>query len=159
MGIDPVSMMVISFAGQAVSGLMEYQQQKKADKAEKRAYEESIRIANEQAALDKADADRAARAELEDARQHEHLQKMLYLASGVDLTGSPLLVTEETRNKGIENAKNIRESAGSRANLVIQSAVANKPVSRASLTSTLSGIAKSGASMYNDYSMLKKQIY
>lgn len=156
MGLE--TMFLISAGMQVASGFMQYSQQKKADKAEKRAYEESLRIANEQAALDKKDAERAAQAELEDAQKHEKLQKMLYLKSGVDLTGSPLLVMEETRNKGKENAKNIMDSQAARSNLAIQSVAANKPVKRASLVNTALDVGTGLSSSYNDYSLLKKQL-
>lgn len=145
-------------AFQVVQGFMGYQQQKSADKAQKQAYNESLRITAEQNELDRQDAERAAQAELDDAQKHEKLQKMLYLKSGVDLTGSPLLVMEETRAKGIENAKNVRESASARANLAMRSAQANKPVARASLVSSLAGTASSVSDSYTDYSLLKKQL-
>lgn len=158
MGLDPVTMFIASAALQVGSGLLQYSQQKKADKAEQRAYQESLKIAREQAALDKADAERAAQAELEDARKHEKLQKMLYLKSGVTLEGSPLLVMEETRAKGAENAKNIRDSAASRANLAIRGAAANKPVKRASLINTGLDVASGVTSSYTDMQLLKKQL-
>lgn len=37
-------------------------------------------------------------------------QKLAYLASGVSLSGSPLLLMEETRNKGAANAKEVMRS-------------------------------------------------
>ncbi len=40
-------------------------------------------------------------------------QKLAYLASGVTLEGSPLLVMENTRQKGIENVNEILESGAS----------------------------------------------
>lgn len=156
MGIE--TMLIVSAVSTVASGVMQYAQQKKADKAEKAAYAESLRIANEQSALDKADADRAAQAELDDAEKTRKLQKMLYLKSGVDLTGSPLLVMEETRKKGEENAQNIRDSQAARSNLAIQSAAANKPISRASLIGTAADVTKGVAGSYTDYSILKKQL-
>lgn len=156
MGLETV--FLISAGMQVASGLMQYQQQKKADKAEKRAYQESLRIAAEQAELDRKDAERAAQAELEEAQKSEKLQRMLYLKSGVSLEGSPLLVMEETRSKGAENAKNIREGQAARANLAMRSVAANKPVSRASLVNTAMDVGKGLAGSYNDYSLLKKQL-
>lgn len=156
MGIETIAL--ISAGMQVVSGIMQYSQQKKADKAAKNAYDESVNIAKQQAALDKADADRAAQQELTDAEKARKEQKMLYLASGVDLTGSPLLVMEETRKKGDENAKNIRDSQSARSNLYVQSAKANAPISRASLTNTALDVGTGLAKGYNDYSLLKKQL-
>lgn len=158
MGVDPFTMFIVSAAMQVGSGIMEYSQQRKADKAEKRAYNESLRIAREQAEIDKADAERAARAELDEADRTRKLQKMMYLRSGVDLEGSPLLTMEETRNKGQENAQNVRDSQAARSNLAIQSVAANKPVSRASLTNTALSVGQGIAGGYNDYSVLKKQL-
>lgn len=156
MGIE--TMFLVSAGLQVASGFMQYSQQKKADKAEKRAYEESLRIAREQGELDKQDAERAAREELAEADRARKLQKMAYLKSGVDLTGSPLLVMEETRSKGEENAKNIRDSQKARSNLAYQSVAANKPVSRASLVNTALDVGAGIAGGYNDYSVLKKQL-
>lgn len=158
MGFDPVTMFAISAAMQVGSGIMEYTQQRKADKAEKRAYQESVRIAREQADIDKADAERAAREELNEADRTRKLQKMMYLRSGVDLEGSPLLVMEETRDKGAENAKNVRDSQAARSNLAVRSVAANKPVARASLVNTALSVGQGVAGSYNDYSILKKQL-
>ena len=156
MGLE--TMFLISAGMQVASGFMQYSQQKKADKAQKRAYEESIRIAQEQAALDKKDAERAAQLELEESERTRKIQKMAYLKSGVDLSGSPLLVMEETREKGKENAKNVIDMQKARANLQIQAAQANKPVSRANLLNTALDVGTGIAGGYNDYSLLKKQL-
>lgn len=156
MGLE--TMFLISAGMQVASGFMQYSQQKKADKAEKRAYEESLRIAREQADLDRKDAERAAQAELEESERTRKLQKMMYLKSGVDLTGSPLLVMEETRAKGAENAKNVLDSQKARSNLAIQSVAANKPVKRASLVNTAMDVGTGLTSSYSDYSLLKKQL-
>lgn len=156
MGIE--TMFLVSAGLQVASGFMQYQQEKKADKANQRAYQESIKIAREQAALDKADTDRAAQEELDQAHKAEHLQKMLFLKSGVDLTGSPLLVMEETRKKGAENAKNVKDSGYGRADLMVRSAKANKPINRASFLNTALDTANSVAGGYSDYQIMKKQI-
>lgn len=158
MGIDPFTMFIASTVIQGISGFMEYREQKKADKAERAAYNASVGVAQEQAALDQADAERAAKYEQDEADRISRVQKMQYLASGVDLTGSPLLVMEETRAKGAENAKNVRDSAAARGNLAVRSAQANVPIARASLTGTIAKTASGVASSYNDYSLLKKQL-
>ncbi len=51
-----------------------------------------------------------SQAELEEADSLSRRQKVAFLASGVDLAGSPLLVMEETRRKGAENAEEILKS-------------------------------------------------
>lgn len=127
MGIDPVSMFLVSAGLQVASGFASYAQQKKADKAARNA-------ANEQARLMEEDADRAALQERIEADKVRKTQKIAYLTSGVDLEGSPLLVMEETRNKGEENAKNIKESGYARAKLTREQGA----VGRASLIGTLS---------------------
>ncbi len=149
---------ILAVGSQVAYGFMQYSQQKNADKAEKRAYEDAQRITAEQNALDAADADRAAKEELDQSDRIRKIQKMAYLKSGVVLDGSPLLVMEETRAKGEENAKNIRDNQRSRANLNTMSTAANKPVSRASLTRTIAETGAGLANTYNDYSLLQKQI-
>lgn len=156
MGIE--TMFLISAGLQVASGFMQYREQKKADKANQRAYQESVRIAQEQARLDKEDAERAAQAELEAADKARSKQKMLFLKSGVMLEGSPLLVMEETRQKGEENAKNVRDSAAARANLAVRSAQANAPVSRANLFGTVVDTASGVAGSYSNMQLLKKQL-
>ena len=83
---------------------------------------------------------------------------MLFLKSGVMLEGSPLLVMEETRRKGEENAKNVRESGAARANLAVRSAQANAPVSRANLFGSVVDTASGVASSYSNMQLLKKQL-
>lgn len=140
------------------SGFMQYREQKKADKANQAAYAESLNIANEQAKLDREDAARAATEARLEAEQHQKKQRALFLKSGVSLEGSPLLVMEETRAKGEENAKNIVENAAARSRLNVQSVAANKPVSRASLTNTALDVGGELAGTYTNYEILKRQL-
>lgn len=76
---------------------------------------------NDQAKYALADADargkeiarqtaREAEAEKKDVDSTLRRQKLAYLASGVTLQGSPLLVMEETRRKGQENIDEIMKS-------------------------------------------------
>lgn len=138
---------LVSAGLQVASGLASYSQQKKADKAAKAA-------ANEEARLMEEDASRAALQEKQEAERVRKVQKMAYLASGVDLTGSPLLVMEETRNKGEENAKNVVESAKARADLTRMQG----SVGRASLLGSLSDTASGLTSTYTNYAMVNKQV-
>lgn len=71
--------------------------------ADRRAREE-VRVSEREAALAEEDAEETRRA-----------QKVAFLASGVELEGSPLLVMEETRRKGLENAAEIRRAGSSSA--------------------------------------------
>ena len=130
---------------QAVSGLLEYQQAKRADSvAKKTAYAEANIL--------EADSRVAAREELLMADKAKHSQAMAYLKSGVDLAGSPLLVMEETRNKGIENMQNTLDSAKRKASLIRMQG----SVKRASLVNTA---LSTGVGMNNTYlnSQLLKQ--
>ena len=54
---------------------------------------------------------REAAAETQAAEGVRRKQKLAYLASGVSLSGSPLMVMEETRRKGASNAQEIMSSA------------------------------------------------
>jgi hypothetical protein len=64
-------------------------------------------------------AAKEALAEQEASDAARKRQKVAYLASGVSLAGSPLLVMEETRKKGLENVNEILK-AGSAAESAIQ---------------------------------------
>lgn len=132
---------------QALSGIMQYRQQKKADTA-------SARAANAEAAILESDARRASQEELSLAEKARKQQVMSYLKSGVDLSGSPLLVMEETRQKGIENAKNVTDSAQRRAGLIRQQG----SVKRASLVNTALDIGQGMTSTYIQSQILKKQL-
>lgn len=59
---------------------------------------------------------REAKLEQEHADDFRKRQKVSFLASGVDLSGSPLLVMEETRRKGAENVNEILQSGSAAAN-------------------------------------------
>ena len=75
--------------------------------------------AREEAAFMQQDAARAAQEEQRLASNTASDQKVAYLKSGVDLSGSPLLVMEETRAKGAENAGNIIQGANRRARALV----------------------------------------
>lgn len=135
---------VFGYALQGLSGIMEYQQQKQADKAEKRiAYAEAAKL--------QQDASIAALNEQREADRHRSLQKMLFLKSGVSLEGSPLLVMEETRQKGEENARNVRNSASASASVIRQKG----SVKRASLVNTGLDVAKGVYDSYTRNQVLK----
>jgi len=75
-----------------------YQAELAAQQAESRAIEQE-RVAAREARLTQEDADNVRKK-----------QMVSYLASGVTLEGSPLLVMEETRTKGAENVNEILRS-------------------------------------------------
>ena len=102
-------------------------------------------------------SEREARLTQEDAIATERRQKLAYMASGVTLEGSPLLVMEETRRKGQENVDEILKagkasSAAALAEGRLQASAA-KSSGRQAFVSGLTGAVGSGL---NAYSMLKK---
>lgn len=140
------ALFAISAGIQVASGIAGYAQQKKADRAAKNA-------AFAEAAIMEEDAKRAALQERMEADRVRKMQKVAYLTSGVDLEGSPLLVMEETRNKGAENAKNVTDSAAARASLTRQQG----SVGRASLIGSLSNTVSGLAGTYTNYSTINSQ--
>lgn len=60
---------------------------------------------------------REARIEQDASEDARKKQKVAYLASGVSLAGSPLLVMEETRRKGLENVDEVLKAGEAGANV------------------------------------------
>lgn len=126
-------------ASQAESG---YQAELAAQQAESRAIEQERVSARE------------ARLEQEQTEDFRKRQKVAYLASGVDLSGSPLLVMEETRRKGAENVNEILQSgaAGSsaaRAEGRIQASQLKSSGRRAFADGLSTGVGTIGNSLLN----------
>lgn len=144
MGIDPVSMFLMSAGLQVASGISQYTQQKKADKAAASAAVAQGNIMN-------ADASVAANQELSDAERFRRSQRMMFLKSGVTLDDSPLLVMQETRDKGAKNAQNIIDSAKAKSDLVVKEG----SVQRASLTNTALDTATTLAGSFTQMQALK----
>lgn len=138
----------ISSLLQVGSGVAQYMQDKAADR-------NARKTANMQAAMTEADAARSAENEKQQAERSRSLQKMLFLKSGVDLSGSPLLLMEETRRKGMENAYNITQTGKAKADLLRQQG----KVQRASLLNTGLDVAKGLTSSWIQSEQLKKQLY
>lgn len=145
MGIEAA--FIASAVLQVASGFVSYAQQKKADKAAKQA-------AFEQAKLLEEDAQRAALEERLEAERARKRQRLAFLSSGVELAGSPLLVMEETRAKGEENAKNIIESAAAKANLLKKQG----SIGTASFLGTAANTAQGLGTTYSNYVTVNKQI-
>lgn len=72
-------------------------------------YQSQLAIQQAEAAAAESErlAFKEAKAEQEASDEARRRQKVAYLASGVSLAGTPLLVMEETRQKGIENVNEI----------------------------------------------------
>ncbi len=104
MGIEPAILMAAASTGlslmQGMSAQSEAAAQTKALYAKTTAdIQEQTRQSVRQAAQEKTAAEGARRQ-----------QKLAYMASGVSLSGSPLLVLEETRQKGLANAQEIMDA-------------------------------------------------
>ena len=70
-----------------------------------------------QAALMEEDAARRAEEETRLSKEHRQKQKVAFLKSGVRLSGSPLLVMQETLERGAGSAEAIRTTGGAQASL------------------------------------------
>lgn len=147
MGFDPVSMMVISAALQVGSGVMGYMEQKKADRAAKAQ-------ADSEANLMMQDAERQATEERKAGKEAAARQRMLYLTSGVDLTGSPLLEVQRTVRQGQQNAETVLGNASTRADMIRKQG----GMSRASLVGSALQTGSNVMGTYMNYQGLKKQL-
>ena len=100
-------------------------------------------------------ADREARLVQDDAIATERKQKLAYLASGVTLEGSPLLVMEETRRKGQENVNEIlRAGEAEKTAAELEGrvmALQAKSAGRQAFTAGLIGGLTSGGNALNTY--------
>lgn len=97
--------------------------------------------ANSQANLIMRETDIKAKEKEREVKEFESQQKVDYASSGVILSGSPLLVLEETRERGFEDVKNIRETGRA-------SAASARAEGRAAMTRGLfGGIASIGQAL------------
>ena len=107
------------FAFQAISAVSGFVQQQQAAKQQKRANAAALAAAQEEARLTREDAAQAAREEKKEAARVRGQQIAAFLQSGVTLDGSPLLVTNETRERGKRNAQNTIDNAEARARAIL----------------------------------------
>ncbi len=96
----------LSAVGTGLSVVSGFQQMQAGKEAAQQQYETTANQVRENARL----TEREAQQELKAADQARRQQKIAYLSSGVSLSGSPLLVMEETRRRGIENAAEVQAS-------------------------------------------------
>lgn len=99
-----------------------------------------------------------ARQVQEEAKDTERKQKLAYLASGVSLSGSPLLMMEATRQKGIQNVNEVMTGGKAASNAAMtegrMTAVKARSMGRQAFISGIgSGIssAASGIGTYKGY--------
>jgi hypothetical protein len=148
MGFIPVAAAVF----QGVQAVRGYQAEKQAAKATKAANAAAMSAATEEARLLREDAGINAQKERELAARARSSQIALFLKSGVTLDGSPLLVTNETKNKGDENASNIMANAESQSKSMMLRAQANQqPVKRADLFGTAASVLGSAQTASTAY--------
>lgn len=100
-------------------------------------------------------AQREARLVQDDALATERKQKLAYLASGVTLEGSPLLIMEETRRKGQENVDEILLSGKAEKNAaLLEGRVTSskaKSLGRQSMVEGLTGGLQAGGNLLQTY--------
>ncbi len=147
MGIDAVSLAIGAVALTAGSGVLSYTQQRQADKKAKTA-------AYQEAAIMEQDATEQARQERLAAKDHRAQQKVLYLASGVDLSGSPLLELQRTTRQGQYNADNVLSGVQRKADLTRYQG----GISRSSLIGSTLSTGANALSGYSNAMLLKKQL-
>lgn len=82
------------------------------------AGEDKKEAAEKEAALLEEEGRRAARRHKENTEDFRRSQRMEFLKSGVTIKGSPLLVLEETREKGLEDAEDMIRKSKSDAEVV-----------------------------------------
>lgn len=145
-GLGTLSSITGGMAGSSAAG---YQAELAAQQAEAQAIEET-RLANKEAKVMQEDAENLARR-----------QRVAYLASGVDLAGSPLLVMEETRRKGAENVAEILSSgsaasSAARAEGRVRAAQFKNQGRSAFMSGAASGLTTAAGGL-NTYSQLKKK--
>lgn len=148
MGADPFTIAIA--ATQIFSAVSGFQEQKKAAKATKRANAAAMAQAELEAKRAKEDAEDRAREERLNAKRVRAQQLTQYMQSGVTLDGSPILVSNETREKGAQNAENILQNAEAEAESILLQGKANQlTVKRADFFGA-AGQALGGASTIRD---------
>ncbi len=111
---------------QGVTAIQSYLADREAAKQTKKANAAMMQAAQTEAALAKHDAIQKADAARKDAMKFRAQQIASYLKSGVTLDGSPMLVTDETRNQGNLNASNIITNADFSSRAMLQRAEGSK---------------------------------
>lgn len=139
---DPISMTFIAAAaigagGQIYSGYA-------ANQAAKR----EASLLEEQGVLAQEEADREAASHAEDVRKFSRTQALAFLKNGVTLSGSPLLVLDETLTKGQEEADSIAKSGAAQRNLYNKRAYNERSEGRAKLIGGIMGGASSFGTSY-----------
>lgn len=137
---------VVSSIISGVQAISSFSSQQKAAKETKRANAAMMAAAEEEARINSEDAKIKAKNELAQAAATRSQQLALYLKSGVTLDGSPMLVLDDTKARGQENADNVIKNADSQNRSMLLRAQANQqPVERADLFGTASAVLGSAS--------------
>lgn len=140
MGIE-----IALFAAQAFSAIQSFSSQRKQAKATKRANAAATAAAEENARLAREEGEEQARQERLDAKRVRSQQLAAFLQSGVTLDETPLLVANDTTNRGNSNAQNILKNAESRAKgFLLQGEANQQPVQKADIFGTAATIFGAG---------------
>jgi hypothetical protein len=119
-----------------------------AAKKEKGMLEDQGRLAQEE-------ANREATLHARDVRRFQANQSLSFLANGVSLAGSPLLVAEDTQTQGDEEVASIRKSGAAQRELYNQRGVIARNQGRAALIGGIGQAAGIGASAAGSVGTLK----
>ncbi len=117
-------------------------------------HQSRIATSEAQARADEAtrQSERQATLEQRNIDDTEQRQKLAYLASGVTLEGSPLLMLEQTRKRGAENIDEIRKSGSASSNAALAegraTADAAKRAGRQALIGGITGAVSTAGSAY-----------
>jgi hypothetical protein len=134
---------------QGVGAISQYSQEKKAAKETRRANEAAMQAAEEESRLLKEDAKIAATKERALALATRSQQSAMFLKSGVTFDGSPMLVMQDTTDRGDENARNTISNAESRSrSMMLRARATQQPVKRADLFGTLAKVGQSANAGY-----------
>lgn len=137
----PVAMTVLAVAagaGQVWQGM----------EANKAAKAQASQI-EEQAAIAKAESDRAAAQRDVERRRFLAEQRMAYLASGVSLEGTPMIVQGDTWSEFQQEIEAIRRSGAAQYGFSMKEAATTRNTGRAQLVSgILSGVGTAGLGAY-----------
>lgn len=146
---DPGTMMLVatlaSVGGTVYSGM----EANKQGQEQKKLYEEQARIQKEETAT-------AVSMKSDERRRMLANQRMAYLANGVELTGTPLVVGEDTFNEYQKEIDAFKRSGVAKAYLLNQQGAQAARSGRSQLTSSLFSAAGTG---FQGYAMTKSNMF
>jgi hypothetical protein len=138
---DPVTigLIVAGAAGQAYSGYSTNMSAKR-----------EAGLIEDQGRLQQAENAAEAQRRADEIRKFSQKQSLAFMKNGVSLTGSPLLVTEDTVSEGQKEVNAIAKAGDARADLYNRKAAIVKNEGRAAFLGGVLGGASSAGSSYVD---------